>query len=234
MASGYVSRGRQDRAARRARPRRSIGSGREALAVGVGRRCRSPPAGPVVPRSTSTAGWPDVGAGEHLREDPQELRDRDLVDSTRTSSSPSSRSASGQTCMPPPYDGPLPTATSIASVSRRVPVELDDVRDGAEHRQLAGDREVVAHPPLRPAPAVGPLVDERRRSRRRARRDPPAADARGRPPCRPASMLRDPAGVDEARCRGGVVHRQAEVAGDVVAGAGGDDGERHVRCRRTG
>ena len=45
----------------------------------------------------------------------------EISDKTSTSSSPSSRTASGQTRMPPPYDGPLATATSIAPVSRRCP-----------------------------------------------------------------------------------------------------------------
>ena len=62
---------------------------------------------------------------------------------------------------------------------RALAVDGDDVRDGPEDRQLAGDRDVVAHRPARPAHPGGPLVDDRVEPAAQDP-DPPARQARRR------------------------------------------------------
>ena len=61
---------------------------------------------------------------------------------------------------PPPNDGPLPTATSIASSASVRAVELEGVGQRLEGAQLGQGGEVVAHLALGPGHPVGALVDD--------------------------------------------------------------------------
>ena len=234
MASGYVSAsGTRTRSAPGTTSTVS-GSGREALAVGVGDDAGRPPAATCRPRSISHRRVGDVRAGEDLGEDRAGTPGSTISCSTITSSSPSSRTASGQTRMPPPKDGPLPTATSIArglvAHARRARRHTGSARNTGSSR---GDREVVAHLALAARAAVGALVDDARRSRRPARRRTTAPRPR-RLTCRTASIWRSMPVLDAGAAAAiGVVDGQAEVAGDVVAGAGSDDRQWRRRCRRT-
>ena len=154
-----------------------------------------------------------------------------------TSSRPSSSSAPSVIRSPPPKEGPLPTATSIASRVRLRAVEVERVVQRLEHPQLGQGGEVVAHLALGPGHPVGPLVDQRVEAGGQHRRE---VLGRRTGPGRPSGSRPRSRSV-----RGGhrVLARQVEVAGHVVAGAGRDDPQRvpvlgdrlHARggpCRR--
>ena len=96
-------------------------------------------------------------------------------------------------------------------------------------RQLAHDRQVVAHRSLGPAPLVGPLVDHGVEPGREDAQEPAVLTRRHGVPGHvhaPRAAVED--ALDGLRR---VAHRQPQLARDVVAGAGRDDAQRHPRAR---
>ena len=137
-----------------------------------------------------------------------------------TSSQPSSSEAPWVIRSPPPNDGPLPTATSIASTLAHLAVELEGVGQRLEDPQLGQRRQVVAHLAARPGHRVGALVDHRVEAGGQHGHEVRA------PRCGPGRSAGsgEPTTTSAAAC--GSLRGQVEVARDVVAGAGGDDPER--------
>ena len=183
-------------------------------------------------RWISTAGWVMCVPGVDLGEDPEERRDRQRVDDHDVEE--------------PVGDVGVGAHAHAAAERRRVgdrhehrarldaaPVELDGIRDGPEDRQLAQrPRGCSASGPRGQRHPLGPRVDDgveagaEDAAEPRLPRDPVGDADRGR-----SSRVRP--SVSSATAAAGVADRQAEVAGEVVAGAGRDDGERASACRRT-
>ena len=88
----------------------------------------------LVPVRICTLGCVVCEPGEHARERPEERGLRERVDDAE-SRSPSFITASGSTRIPPPVHRPLPTSTSIASVSIRSSSTLIDERRRREPRE---------------------------------------------------------------------------------------------------
>ena len=140
---------------------------------------------------------------------------------TTTSSRPSSRIAPSAIRSPPPNDGPLATATSIASSWQLLTVEVDLVVERLERPQLGDRGQVVAHLAARPGHLVGALVDDRVEPGGEHGHEPAVAgSSQVDPPRLPCQQPSDGA------C--GVPQRDADRTRGVVAGAGRQDAERYV------
>ncbi len=134
------------------------------------------------------------------------------------------RSAPAQIFIPPPYEDPLPTATSVASISRTSPPS-SVIRNG-KGLKAASSASIARSYLKRP---VGHLMrlprSLTRESKPEARTVPNQV-----PSTRPRSMSRSRAALerlgDHPSRGGGVAHRQSEGPREVVPGAHGDQAER--------
>ncbi len=155
----------------------------------------------------------------------------------QTSSRPSLITASGSTCIPPPYERPLPTTTSIASSSIRSLVDRDLVGGGRRTAQRLQDGGDVR---------AGGAELHRHRVRRlvHLRVEPGAGDVHEAPARRAGGDL-DDVQVARSRARRGAGSRRraspAPIAfaksSPVPAGSGGErraasPGARSPRARR--